>query len=112
MENSKFEQPDLIAVVKACTHSRCAGSLLSTSKAVEELRIRSGDFVTPDDEMAAAISKAAIVLGCTIVFDERAGADTLNMTPRQIGGRATQRKKPARGHVAGVGWRRSANSAG
>ena len=111
MDNSKFDRADLIAVVKACTHSRCAGSLLSTSKAIEELRIRSGDFVTPDEEMAAAISKAAIVLGCTIVFDERAGADTLNMTPRQIGGRATQRKKPARANVAGPG-RRSANSAG
>jgi hypothetical protein len=112
MGDRKFGRADLIAVVKACTHSRCAGSLLSTSKAIEELRIRSGDFVTPDEEMAAGISKAAIVLGCTIVFDERAGADTLDMTPRQISSRATQRKKPARGQVAGVGRRRSANSAG
>jgi aspartate/methionine/tyrosine aminotransferase len=106
MDNTKFDRADLIAVVKACTHSRCAGSLLSTSKAIEELRIRSGDFVTPDEEMAEAISKAAIVLGCTIVFDERAGADTLNMTPRQIGRRATQRKEPARANVAGLGWHR------
>ncbi|EHK54027.1 hypothetical protein MAXJ12_27313 [Mesorhizobium alhagi CCNWXJ12-2] len=55
MDNSKFDRAELIAVV-ACTHSRCAGSLLSTSNAIEELRIRSGDFVIPDEEMAAAIS--------------------------------------------------------
>jgi hypothetical protein len=54
---------------------------LSTSKAIEELRIISGDFVTPDEEMADAISEIAIALGCTVVFDERAGADTLNTTP-------------------------------
>ncbi|WP_394885982.1 hypothetical protein ACG873_00415 (plasmid) [Mesorhizobium sp. AaZ16] len=86
MDNNKFVAADLISVVKACAHSRCAGSLLSTSKAIEELRIMSGDFVTPDEEMAEAISEAAIALGCTVVFDERAGADTLNMTPRLIGG--------------------------
>jgi hypothetical protein len=85
VHNKKFVAADLISVVKACARSRCAGSLLSTSKAVEELRIMSGDFVTPDEEMAEAISEAAIALGCTIVFDERAGADTLNMTPRLIG---------------------------
>jgi hypothetical protein len=106
MDNSKFDRADLIAVVKACAHSRSAGSLLSTSKAIEELRIRSGDFVTPDEEMAAAIFKTAILLGCTIVFDERVGADTLNMTPRQIGSRLTQQKKPVRANAAGLGWRR------
>jgi hypothetical protein len=88
VDNKNYDGADLISVVKACAHSRCAGSLLSTSKAVEELRIISGDFVTPDEEMAEAISKTAIALGCTVVFDERAGADTLNMTPRHIAGRA------------------------
>jgi hypothetical protein len=81
MDNSKFEQADLISVVKVCAHSCGAGLLLSTSKAVEELRIITGDFVTPDEEMANAISEAAIALGCTVAFDERAGADTLNTTP-------------------------------
>jgi hypothetical protein len=88
MDNKQYDGADLISVVKACAHSRCAGSLLSTSKAVEELRIISGDFVTPDEEMAEAISEIAIALGCTVVFDEQAGADTLNMTPRHITGRA------------------------
>ena len=85
MDNKHYDGADLISVVKACAHSRCAGSLLSTAKAIEELRIKSGDFVTPDDEeMAEAISKTAVAMGCTVVFDERAGADTLNMAPRQI----------------------------
>jgi hypothetical protein len=88
VDNKNYDGADQISVVKACAHSRCAGSLLSTSKAVEELRIISWDFVTPDEEMAEAISEIAIALGCTVVFDERAGADTLNMTPRHIAGRA------------------------
>jgi hypothetical protein len=48
----------------------------------------SGDFVTPDKEMATAICETAIALGCTVVFDERASTDTLNMMPRHIAGRA------------------------
>jgi hypothetical protein len=84
--DKNYDGADLISVVKACVHSRCAGSLLSTAKVIEELRIMSGDFVTSDEEMAVAISKTAVALGCTVVFDERAGADTLNMTPRQING--------------------------
>jgi hypothetical protein len=36
VDNKRYDGGDLIAVVKACAHSRCAGSLLSTSKAVEE----------------------------------------------------------------------------
>jgi hypothetical protein len=79
VSNERFDQADLTSVVKGCTHSRSAGSLLSTSKAIEELRVISGDFVTSDEEMAAAISRAAIALGCTVVFDEQAGADTLNL---------------------------------
>lgn len=86
MSHQHFDQADLISIVKDCAHSRSAGSLLSTSKAIEELRMISGDFVTPDEEMAAAICKTAIALGCTVVFDEQAGADTLNMTPRQVNG--------------------------
>jgi hypothetical protein len=79
--NGHFDEADLMSVVKGCTHSRSAGSLLSTSKAIEELRVISGDFVTSDEEMADAISRVAIAMGCTVVFDEQPGADTLSMPP-------------------------------
>jgi hypothetical protein len=36
----------------------------------------SGDFVTADDELANVLSQTAVAMGCTIVFDERTGADT------------------------------------
>ena len=39
MDSKKFVAADLISVVKTCSHSRCAGSLLSTSKAIEEFQI-------------------------------------------------------------------------
>ncbi len=39
----------------------------------------SGDFVTSDEEMANAVSQAAVGLGCSVVFDEQAGADILRM---------------------------------
>jgi hypothetical protein len=81
--NGHFDEADLTAVVKGCTHSRSAGSLLSTSKAIEELRVISGDFVTSDEEMADAISRVAIALGCTVVFDEQPGADTLSLPPQR-----------------------------
>jgi hypothetical protein len=53
--------------------------LVSTSHAVEELRVLSGDFVTTDEELANALSQIALTLGCSIVFDEQAGADTLKL---------------------------------
>jgi hypothetical protein len=80
MDKQRYDNADVVSVVKACVHSRCAGSLLSTSKAIEELRVVSGDFVTPDEELANEISEVAIALGCTVVFDEQPGADTLNIT--------------------------------
>ncbi|MEW9805293.1 hypothetical protein ABUE31_04750 [Mesorhizobium sp. ZMM04-5] len=49
--------------------------LLPTSKAVEELRILTGDFVTPDRDMADELSTVAVKLGCAVVFDEQAGAE-------------------------------------
>jgi hypothetical protein len=75
MDNSKFNHADLISAVKACANTGCARSLLSTSKAIGEFRIIAGDFVTPDAELANAISETAIALGCAVVFDERTGAD-------------------------------------
>lgn len=70
-------QDDLAEAVRTSVLPWDAGLLLSTSKAVEELRILTGDFVTPDEEMADEISRVAVKMGCSVVFDEQPGADTL-----------------------------------
>ena len=72
-----FNQQDLAEAVRTSVLPQGAGLLLSTSKAVEELRILTGDFVTPDEEMADEISRVAVRMGCAVVFDEQAGADGL-----------------------------------
>ncbi len=74
-----FNRDDLGEAVRSSVLPKGAGLLLSTAKAVEELRILTGDFVTPDEEMADEISKVAVNMGCAIVFDEQAGADTLGI---------------------------------
>ena len=74
-----FNQEDLVEAVRVSVLPQDAGLLLSTSRAVEELRILTGDFVTPDGEMADEISRVAVKMGCAVVFDERAGADGLAM---------------------------------
>jgi hypothetical protein len=71
MDNGKFNRANLLSAVNACVNATYGGSLLSTSKAIGEFRMLAGDFVTPDEELANAISETAIALGCTIVFDER-----------------------------------------
>jgi hypothetical protein len=71
----QFSQEDLAEAVRTSVLPREAGLLLSTAKAVEELRILSGDFVTPDEEMADEISRVAVKMGCAVVFDEQPGAD-------------------------------------
>jgi hypothetical protein len=78
MDNSKFDRAELLSVVSSCVQRGDAGSLLSTAKAIGEFRMQSGDFVTSDEELANAISEAAIAVGCTVVFDERPGAAALN----------------------------------
>jgi hypothetical protein len=80
VENGHFDRIDLICVVQRCAHSKSAGTLLATSQAVEELRMLSGDFVTSDEDMANALSEVAVTLGCSVVFDEQAGADILKLT--------------------------------
>jgi hypothetical protein len=75
----RFNQEDLAEAVRSSVLPQGAGLLLSTSKAVEELRILTGDFETPDEEMADEISKVAVKMGCAVVFDEQAGADTLTI---------------------------------
>ena len=74
-----FNQQDLAEAVRTSVLPRDAGLLLSTSKAVEELRVLTGDFVTSDEEMADEISRVAVKMGCTVVFDEQPGADTLSL---------------------------------
>jgi hypothetical protein len=74
-----FENSDVLHAVRTCARGNSSGSLVTTSQAVEELRILSGDFVATDEDMANAISKAAVRMGFSIVFDERAGAETLKM---------------------------------
>ena len=71
MENDRLNMIDIVQAVHRCVHGECAGSLLSTAKAIEQLRMISGDFVTSDDEMANAIARVAIKMGCTVVFDEQ-----------------------------------------
>jgi hypothetical protein len=79
MCHDRLEIIDLISAVQACAHGKSVGTLVSTSQAVEELRVLSGDFVTPDEDMANAVSEVALTLGCSIVFDEQAGADDLKI---------------------------------
>lgn len=73
----RFSHDDLAEAVRMSVLPQDAGLLLSTAKAVEELRILTGDFVTPDEEMADEISEVAVKMGCAVVFDEQPGADTL-----------------------------------
>ena len=72
-----FKREDVAEAVRSSVRPQSGGLLLSTCKAVEELRILTGDFVTPDEEMANEISEVAVKMGCAVVFDEQAGADTL-----------------------------------
>ncbi|MCC2689909.1 MAG: hypothetical protein K0S21_2712 [Rhizobiaceae bacterium] len=75
----QFELVDLITAIHSCARSKSAGSLVSTSQAVEELRIISGDFVTSDETAANAIAEVALAFGCTVVFDEQPGAEILRL---------------------------------
>ena len=45
------------------------------AKAVEELRVLTGDFVSSDEAAANALSAVALECGCAVLFDEQAGAD-------------------------------------
>jgi hypothetical protein len=80
MDNSKLDRADLLSAVNACVDIAHWGSLLSTSKAIAKFRRLSGDFVTPDEELAIAISETAISLGYVVMFDERTGTDSAGST--------------------------------
>lgn len=72
----RFEIIDLVCVVDACTQGT-AGRFVSMAKAVEELRVLTGDFVSPDETVANALSTVALERGRAVLFDEQAGADIL-----------------------------------
>ncbi|MGX7877432.1 hypothetical protein ACVDG5_036735 [Mesorhizobium sp. ORM6] len=71
----RFEMVDLLYVVEACRHDRVVGNFISMAEGVEELRVLTGDFVSPDDVVANALSTVALARGCSVLFDEQAGAE-------------------------------------
>ncbi|HTV67249.1 MAG TPA: hypothetical protein VMF90_01820 [Rhizobiaceae bacterium] len=74
-----FLAQDIETVIHKCARDPAAGSVVSTAEAVEELRVLTGDFETSDEHLAAMLSRAALRMGCSVVLDEQAGADTLNI---------------------------------
>jgi hypothetical protein len=70
-----FEMVDLLYVVEGCRHDRVVGNFVSMAEGVEELRVLTGDFVSPDDVVANALSTVALARGCSVLFDEQAGAE-------------------------------------
>jgi hypothetical protein len=72
-----FEIADLVTIVDACASGRAAGRLVSMARAVEELRVLTGDFVSSDETVANALSAVALKRGCAVLFDEQPGADML-----------------------------------
>lgn len=72
---NRYELIDLVCVVDACASDRTAGRVVPMSKAVEELRVLTGDFVSSDEAVANALTQVALQLGCAVLFDEQPGAD-------------------------------------
>lgn len=70
-----FEIIDLLCVIDACASDRSAGRVVPMSKAVEELRVLTGDFVSSDEDATNALTQVALERGCAVLFDERPGAD-------------------------------------
>ncbi|MCZ8548650.1 hypothetical protein OOJ09_31215 [Mesorhizobium qingshengii] len=70
-----FEMVDLLYVVEACKHDRAVGNFVSMAEGVEELRVLTGDFISPDHVVANALSAVALARGCPVLFDEQAGAE-------------------------------------
>jgi hypothetical protein len=46
------------------------------AESVEELRVLTGYFVSSDDALANALATVALARGCSVLFDEQAGAET------------------------------------
>ena len=79
----QFEMINLVSVVNACATGRAAGRLVSMAKAVEEWRVLTGDFISPDEIVANALSPVALERGCAVLFDEQPGADILRTPWRE-----------------------------
>ena len=75
---SSFEMIDLLCVVEACKRDRAVGNFVSMAEGVEELRVLTGDFVSSDDVVANALSMVALARGCSVLFDEQAGAEIVS----------------------------------
>jgi hypothetical protein len=71
---ARIDPIDLENAVRHCVHGSSAGRVVSIAQAIEELRIESGDFVSSDKELAEAISRKALLIGCAVLFDEIPGA--------------------------------------
>lgn len=74
-----FELIDLLCVIDACASDRLVGRVVPMSKAVEELRVLTGDFVSSDEDAANALTQIALERGCAVLFDEQAGADIMDL---------------------------------
>ncbi|BCM18759.1 hypothetical protein MJ8_25310 [Mesorhizobium sp. J8] len=74
-----FELIDLLCVIDACASDRLAGRVVPMSKAVEELRVLTGDFVSSDEDATNALTQVALERGCAVLFDEQAGADIMGL---------------------------------
>ncbi|MGT2468422.1 hypothetical protein ACVOMV_32195 [Mesorhizobium atlanticum] len=72
-----FELIDLLCVIDACVSDRSAGRVVPMSRAVEELRVLTGDFVSSDEDATNALTQVALERGCAVLFDEQPGADII-----------------------------------
>ena len=59
--------------VRTCAHFQSGGRVLSVAHAIEEFRIRAGDFLNTDRALADLISAAALKKGCAVMLDEAVG---------------------------------------
>jgi hypothetical protein len=75
--DSPIDPDDLEMAVRASAHQWSSCKLVSTARAVEELRIRTGDFVSTDEQLANAISVVALADGYAILLDEAVGPGSL-----------------------------------
>jgi hypothetical protein len=64
---------DLKMAVRASAHQWSSCKLVSTARAVEELRIRTGDFVSSDADLTKAVSLVALADGYAVLLDEALG---------------------------------------
>jgi hypothetical protein len=74
LESVRLHPVDVENVVRRCMHDRLGGRLVSVAHALEELRIETGDFISPDRELADALAAKALLLGYAVLLDEEPGA--------------------------------------